>query len=196
MADSGGMNGFGLIAVIVQSITSLGWPIAFVVAVWMFREKIGKLLPLIYVKHKDWEASFRLDKAEAEAEALPPHMHPAPEAIPTQEETERFNELAEISPRGAIVELRAELDEAVRNAAGRYGINKSETGMSMIGAIRQLRNLHVIDKHTSAILDDLRNFGNAAAHNTGAVFTEGDARRYRLLANEVMLRLNSRQGEL
>jgi Domain of unknown function (DUF4145) len=190
------MNGYGLIASIIQSIASLAWPAAFVIAVWLFREKIGKLLPLIYVKHKDWEASFRLDKAEEEAAALPPAAHPTPEAIPTQEETERFNQLAKISPRGAIVELRAELDDAVRNAASRHGVDKSSTGTTMVGAIRQLRNLQVIDTHTAAILDDLRNVGNTAVHSTSTNFTEADALRYRKLANEVTVRLNARQGEL
>jgi Domain of unknown function (DUF4145) len=185
------MNLYGLIASVVQSVASLAWPAAVVIAVWMFREKIGKLLPLIHVKHSNWEASFRLDEAEKEAAALPAPAQPVPEAIPTREETERFNQLVKISPRGAIVELRAELDEAVRNAAARFGMEKSGVGSSMVVAIRQLRNSNIIDGHTSAILDDLRNVGNTAVHSTSTDFTESDALRYKKLANQVITRLNT-----
>ena len=62
------MNGYGVIAVIIQSVASLAWPAAFVFAVWLFRKELVGLLPLLRVKHKDWEASF--DRAEKEAAAL------------------------------------------------------------------------------------------------------------------------------
>jgi hypothetical protein len=46
----------------------------------VFREKLAELLPRFRVKHKEWEASFRLDKAEAEAASLPDLPLPPPEA--------------------------------------------------------------------------------------------------------------------
>src|SRR5437879_4886551 len=61
------MDGYQFVASLVQSIASLGWPIAIVLAVWLFRDQLIKLLPLLRVKHKDWEASFRLEEAEREA---------------------------------------------------------------------------------------------------------------------------------
>jgi hypothetical protein len=194
MAD---MNGYGLIAVIIQSFASLGWPIAFVVAIWLLREKLVELLPKLHLKHKDWEVGFRLEKAEAEAAALPPAPVAPPEALPTPEERSRFEQIARASPRAAMLELRAELEEVVRRCAERYGVATGTKPAPMINSIRKLRSLQVIDEHTSAILDDLRNVGNAAAHGGDSVrITEEDALRYRKLGDQVIARLNARQGEL
>jgi hypothetical protein len=91
-----------LLASIIQSIASLAWPFALVVAVWLFREKIAELLPRFRAKYKDLEVSFRLDQAEKEAAGLPP-APASPEATPTQEEKNKFVQIAEISPRAAIL---------------------------------------------------------------------------------------------
>jgi hypothetical protein len=183
------MNGYGLTAVIIQSIASLAWPFAFVVAVWLFREKLAELLPKFYVKHKDWEASFRLDKAEAEAAALPPGPAARPEALPTPEENTRFEEMVRLSPQAAILELRADLEVALRMAAVAQNLETSSSPLGMLAATRALRNKGLIDAHTSAILDDLRNVGNAAAHGAKDISAE-DARRFKKLSDDVKARLN------
>lgn len=48
----------------------------------------------------------------------------------------------------------------------------------------------MIDRATSAILDDLRNIGNSVSHTRNEV-TLDDARRYRALAEEVIQRLEA-----
>ena len=93
------MNGFGLIAAIVQSLASLAWPAALVAIVWLFRSRLEDLLPKLQARYKDLEISFRLEQAEKEAAALPPPPAPAnPDLKPTPEETSRFEQIAEISP--------------------------------------------------------------------------------------------------
>jgi hypothetical protein len=67
------------------------------------------------LKHKDLEASFGLERAEQEAKLLPAPLDQAAE--PTPEEKKRFDEIARLSPRAAIIELRATLDNAVRSLA-------------------------------------------------------------------------------
>lgn len=183
------MNGYGLAAVIIQSIASLAWPAAFVFAVWLFRQKIVQLLPLFRVKHNDWEASFRLDKAEAEAAALPPAPRQEPEALPTPEERSRFDELVKISPQAAIVEVRAELEAMLRSALVAQNVYVANKQVTMLAAIRALRSKGLIDDHTSAILDDLRAIGNAAAHGERDL-TANDAVRFKKLAEDVKTRLN------
>ncbi len=181
------MNLYGLIASIVQSIASLGWPAAFAFAVWTFRGRLSELLPLLHVKHKDWEASFRLDKAEEEAAQL---QLPAPtyESKPTAEEKSRFEQIADLSPRAAILERRREIEEAVLCFAASHGIDVSKT--SLLHATRMLRNLELIDTNTSALLDDLRALGNAAAHASGDTeFSKADALRFGALAESVIARL-------
>ena len=187
------MNGYGLLAVIIQSFASLAWPAAFVFAVWLFRRKLQELLPLFRVKHKEWEISFRLDQAEKEAAELPQADAQAQRPPPTPEEQDQFNQLAEISARAAVLELRRELEDAVKNAAFRLNVFGADRA-SMLSITRALRNNDKIDKHTSALLDDLRSVGNAAAHSSTDQFTKSDALRYRELANQVIEQLNAIGG--
>jgi len=175
------MNGYALAAEIIKAIASLAWPAAFVTAVWLFREKLIELLPNLRVKHKDWEISFRLNEAEKEAQSLPPI---APEALPTPEETSRFDQIAKVSPRAAILEYRAELEQVVRTFAQSVGM--AETNRPFANLIRELRKHALIDNHTSAILDDLRSVGNTAAHRTDVVFSLDEALRFRDLAERVI----------
>ena len=60
-----------LVKAITSMIAAFAFPAALVVSAWLFKEKLGMLLLLFRVRHKDWEASFRWDKAEAEAKKLP-----------------------------------------------------------------------------------------------------------------------------
>jgi hypothetical protein len=182
------VNGYGLIASIIQSIAALAWPAAIVAIVWLFRGKLVNLLPLLQVKHKDWVVSFRLEQAEKEAAKLPPS--PAtPETELTPEEKSRFEQIAKLSPRGAILEVRAQLEEAVRSFAQESGVSNISPYMSFPPLIRLLRQQNLIDENTSALLDDLRAIGNAAAHNQSDP-TEQDALQFQRLADRLIRQLS------
>jgi hypothetical protein len=184
------VNGYALTAAIIQAIASLAWPAAIFGCVWLFRAKITELLPSFRLKHKDWEASFRLEQAEKEAAALPAPPQGGEETQPTPEEKNRFEQLAEISPEAAIVELRKEIEHAVKTFWSRHG--SGTTPQSMLMAIRSLRSKGLIDARTSALLDDLRVIGNEAAHpGEDSRFTKEEAMRYRALADQVIARLNA-----
>jgi hypothetical protein len=191
------MNGYGLIAAIVQSIISLAWPAALVTIVWLFRTRLEDLLPKLQAKYKDFEISFRLEQAEKEAAALPPPSTPPnPDLEPTPEERSRFEQIADISPRAAIMELRRELEEYLRSVAIESNITSStyQLPMSLASITRLLRNRNLIDQHTSALLDDLRVVGNTAAHGGDETqFSKEDALRYRKLADELIRRIEGRE---
>jgi len=156
--------------------------VPFVVAVWLFREKLAELMPRLRLKYKDLDVTFRLTEAEKEANALPP---PAQPSEPTPEETDKFLKLADISPRSAIQEMRTEVDDAIL----RFFEDKVHTenpGKSILDQIRFLRLAGFIDKTTSALLDDLRKIGNSARHDTSREFTKHDAVRYRALVERVL----------
>jgi Domain of unknown function (DUF4145) len=178
------MDGYGLIASLVQSVA---WPSAIVFGVWMFRRRLTELLPMLRVRHKDWEASFRLDKAEQEAARLPAPIS-APETRPTAEEKSGFEQIADISPQAAILERRREIEEAVYNFARNHEVEITKG--SLLAAIRILRSKELIDADTSALLDDLRTVGNAALHSDdNTTFTKDDALRFGALADRVVGRL-------
>jgi uncharacterized protein DUF4145 len=174
---------------IVQSTVSLGWPLAFVAAVWMFREKVIELLPQLHAKYKDVEISFKLEQAEKEAARIPPPP-PSPDLEPTPEEKSRFEGLAEHSPRAAILEKRAELEQVVRSAAEPYvssSTAKSWKTLALTTAIRVLRQQKIIDEGTSGLLDDLRTIGNRAAHSEdGREFTVEEAIRFGKLTDDAI----------
>lgn len=178
------MDGYQFIASLLQSLVSLAWPAAFVVAVWLFREKLTSLLPLLRLTYKDFDISFRLDQAEKEAEGLK-QLQPDQAPEPTPEETDKFLKLVELSPRSAILERRLELENAVEAFAESVGMLPTRP-RSLLNLTRELRRNELIDQATSALLDDLRTIGNTAAHAIDANISAQDALRFGDLAEKVI----------
>jgi uncharacterized protein DUF4145 len=180
------VDGYTFTAEIVKAVTSMiaafALPGALVISLWLFKEKLATLLLMFQVRHKDWEASFRWDKAEAEVKKLPTTFFD-PDAPPTPEEKSRFEQIARISPREAILEVGAQLEEVVRSYASVHGFAKYSRRFALL--IRLLRSNRLIDGNTSALLDDLRNIGNAAAHDLSDP-TEIEAVRYKKLADQLI----------
>jgi hypothetical protein len=171
-----------LIKAITSMIAAFAFPAALVASVWLFKEKLGMLLLLFRVRHRDWEASFRWDKAEAAAKKLPVAPYD-PEAEPTPEEKSRFEQIASAAPREAILEAAAQLEEAVRAYASAKGFANYSRRYALL--IRLLRSNRLIDTNTSALLDDLQNIGHAAARNLSDP-TEAEAMRYKALADQLI----------
>jgi hypothetical protein len=186
------MDGYQFFASLFQSLVSLAWPAALIVCVWLFRTQLAGLLPNLRVKHKDWEISFRLGEAEKAAAKLPALTNDSREAPPTPEEKTRFQQIAKLSPRAAILEMRATLEEAVRSFANAMGMADANP-YGYASLIRSLRKNDLIDANTSALLDDLRAIGNAAAHNQSDP-TEQDALRFGELTERLVWQLGIASG--
>ncbi|WP_369719563.1 DUF4145 domain-containing protein [Bradyrhizobium sp. LLZ17] len=189
------MDGYQFMAAIFSSLVSLAWPAALVICVLLFRERLQTLLPFLKLKHKDTEISFRLDQAEKESAEIAQTdlQQTPPELLPTPEEKSRFEKIAEHSPRAAILEKRAELEQAMRIIAqshwsGTTTSTPSPRSISLLTATRILRKAGVIDEKTSALLDDLRAIGNQAAHEStdGSEFTKEAALRFGRLADNAI----------
>jgi hypothetical protein len=182
------VDGYQFIASIIQSIIALAWPAAFVLGVALFRGRLSQLLPFLRLKHKDIEVSFRLEQAEKEVQQLPSSIA-TPGLEPTPEETNRFEGVAEHSPRAAILEKRAELEQAVRSAVEIHLpiSKKSPKRVSIAPAIRLLKQANVIDEKTAALLHDLRLIGNQAAHDPeGTELNKAVALRFGRLADSAI----------
>lgn len=185
------MDGYQFIADILKSVVSLAWPTAFVIGVWLFREKLTELMPLLRLKYKDLDVSFRLEQAEKDAMQLPTPAEPSSQ--PTPEESSRFEQLANISPRAAILEMRSDLEAAMRLAYRMADPKNSYKNASLQVMIRTLRNYNCIDEKTAGVLDDLRAIGNRAAHETSAgAFTVEDAMRFGSLVQHVVVQFPQR----
>jgi len=180
----GDSNIYSVWVAIIQLLGALAWPTALIVAICLFKKDLQRLLPLARFKYGDSEVSFRLEQAEEDAAALLAQRQ-RPEEPRTPEEIERFEKIAEISPRAAILEKRRALEEAVIKRVAEEPGQPSGKNLPMSAAVRTLRKLGKIDTHTSAILDDLIAVGNAAAHRADG-FTKQEAERYQKLADQAI----------
>lgn len=162
----------------------LSWPAAVCFSVFLFRKEIWKLLPLLHIKHKDTELSFRFKNLEEAVTNIPePVDSIAPKQTP--EEKDKFEQLARLSPRSAILETRLDLENALVSLAKSREINVPQA-RSMGTITRILRQREIIPPPTSAILDDLRAIGNRAAHDNDSAFTFDEAMQYRVTADLAM----------
>jgi hypothetical protein len=187
------MDGYQFLASVLQSVVSLAWPAALFACVWLFRERLNALLPLLRMKYKDLDLSFyRWESAEKEVAKLTASPE-AIEAKPTPEETNKFEKIAKLSPRAALLEMRVNLEEAVRSFAQAIGMRTTSPYVNYASLIRNLRQNELIDANTSALLDDLRAIGNAAAHNQSDP-TEQDALRFRDMAERLIWQLEIGAG--
>jgi|SRR6266540_535791 len=120
-------------------------------------------------------------------------LPPAPLAagsLPTETEENKFEKIAQISPRAAILEARLDVEEALRTLAHSVKTRVSTPRYhSFMSLTRLLRSEDIIDEQTASLLDDLRSIGNSASHEGDVVFTPEEAWRYRTLANNVINRL-------
>jgi len=188
------LDHYAFIVEIVKALTSMiaafALPVALIVCVWLFKEKLGMLLLMFQVRHKDWEASFRWDKAEAAVKRLPTAPYD-PDMQPTPEEKSRFEQIARISPREAVLEVATQLEEAVRSYASANGFAHYSRRYALL--IRLLRSKRLIDANTSALLDDLQNIGTAAAHDLSDP-TEVEAVRYKKLSDQLIRHFDGLSG--
>lgn len=182
------MNAYQFIA---SLMSSLAWPVSVFLIALLFRKRIIEILPRLRLRYGEFDVSMhRLADAEKEAaKATSPALEDAPK--PTPEEKEKFNRIAEISPRGAILELRNELEDRVVKFAQARGAKLSPLHTSTTYVVRVLRQMGLIDEVTSAMIDDLRVVGNAAAHDNGRSFTESEAQRFKTIYEVVGARLRA-----
>lgn len=175
------MNGYELTASIIKSIFSLAWPAAFVLAVFMFKGRLKELLPFLSLRHKDTEIRFRLGEAAQEAATLPVND----EAIKaTDEETGRFDKIAKLHPRGAILEAWTNVEAIVKEkliASQTY--SPFNGNMPISSTMRYLRRNGLITPTLLALFEDLRAVRNAAIHGTSRPTTE-DALDFKRLSDK------------
>ena len=164
---------------------SLAWPAAVFGSVWLFRKQLIEMLPNFRAKYKDVEIDFRLREAEKQIAELP--KTPSAPA-PTPEEDRRFRDLAELSPKGAILEVRAGVEEALRKYAVEVGELPAQQ-MPLVIVARALRAKELFTERLASLFDDLRVIGNQAAHDPNVELKADDAVLYKALADSFVQQL-------
>jgi sugar-specific transcriptional regulator TrmB len=143
---------------------------------------------------KEYRAEFdrEIDKLESEAKRLPPPVKPKPKIKrlpPPPGYRSRFLRLAEISPRGAIIEAWGEVENAVQRVALEHEI-KEKVGTASSPVIAEtFARQGLIDKATYIVFEDLRHLRNKAAHGTEFEPTIEQAKEFVKLAIGIAERL-------
>jgi hypothetical protein len=114
---------------------------------------------------------------------------------PTDEETERFNTVASVSPRAAILESWLQVEEALTSIAAAAGL-PTERGRSALFQMRWLRSNHIINTPITYILDDLRNVRNRVVHDLSFVPSLEEAESFKRLADACVAALAVEQDRL
>jgi hypothetical protein len=177
-----------ILSFIASMFHALAWPAAAVVCVWMFKERLQGLLPLLHMKYGGFDVSFQLDQAERDAEKLPQPPKTLPP--PTPEEQQRHDEVAQLDPVASIAGCRAEVETAM-SALAQSAKLAVPNPFAMLNNTRLLRQHDLIDRETGLLLDDLRNISNSAMHPSAisGPVTADTAKRYRALADIAVRRL-------
>jgi hypothetical protein len=121
-----------------------------------------------------------------QSESLPP---------PTKEETDRFNQVASVSPKAAILESWLQVEEALMSLAETAGL-QSERRRSPLFQMRWLRSNEILDPPTASVLDDLRSVRNRVVHDLSFEPSMREAIGFRDLAEQVVAALAVDQERL
>lgn len=184
----------GLLEFIASIVKSCAWPFVVGFIIYLFRTEIKPLLPYAQfrLKHNETEVDIRLEMAKETAEQLPQGEN-LPQ--PTKEETERFNKVASINPRAAILESWLQVEEALTSLAETAGL-PVERGKSPLFQMRWLRSNATIDPPTASVLDDLRSVRNRVVHDPSYVPSVKEAIGFRDLAEQCVAALAVEQERL
>jgi len=179
------VDGFEFVASIVKSVA---WPSVVAFSLYLFRREIRPLLPYarMRLKHNDTEFELRLDDAKKTAEQLPQSAVLPP---PTNEETQRFERVANRDPRAAILESWLDVETELDNLANTVGID-TKLGPPPLAKARWLREKGVIDPSMMRLFDDLRSMRNRAALYGRSFFpTADDAKQFRRLVDVLVAQM-------
>lgn len=165
------MNWFGLFASIIDS---LAWPTLVGIVIFLLRDSFNQLLQrLSRFKYKDVEANFneRLNDLQP-TESIATETE---RLVPDGDNTVTLLELADISPRGAILEAWIKIESSTRGFLESVGMERRK----YYQGLRRLSPEH-LSKIEQVIhpYEELRILRNEAAHSSDFDLTPETARRY------------------
>lgn len=180
---------------ISEIVKALSWPLTTLAIVAILRRPLAQLIPLLQrFKYKDFEFEFgrKIEEAKADAAlALPESV--TPKALPSPQE-ERLVQLAEISPRAAVLEAFTSVEIEAISAAHRLGMTKSFPRTLTFRALKFLEENGRIDPALVTLLRDLRGLRNQAAHAPEFALTSDAAIQYVHLSQTAIDKLRAITG--
>lgn len=154
-----------LLEFIASLVDSLAWPGVVCLFLWIFQERIGSLLSrLVRFKHKETELEFSEGIERLKREEQPALRDAAEEAEPNEQYQELLN-IAEISPRAAVMEAWIKVETSAAKAAVRAFPDLDEKLLRGPAQPLKLLENKVLDKSETNEIRELRHLRNIAAHH-------------------------------
>lgn len=169
------MDGYQLFTALFSSLISLKWPVVVSWCVWLFRKPLTELLPFLRMRYKEFDVSFGLDKAEQDAQKLPPPIS-APKQISSRV-LPAPKEIVGPTPRMRILKMNETMKEALNEFI------EIANAPERIERLRGKKEL--IDKPTVDLFNELLGISGRAAFSINEPSVE-DAARFEALAGLVI----------
>ena len=184
---------------ISEIVKACAWPIAVIVIVAFLKKPLTKLLQeVIRFKWKDLEIEFdkeiRQIKTQAEKHLPPPTIKITTgdtivvgtgEGASISEGQSAFLRLAELYPAAAILQAWLVLENSLREAAKRIGIQDSDRGTTMMLA-QELYKQGKFDRETFDIFKNIRELRNKVVHARVTDLTEFQALEYESITRRLV----------
>lgn len=178
---------------IASLVNSLAWPGAVVILVLILRKPLSGLIPLLQrLKYKDLEIEFGKRVEEISEEIVATLPRPTLKYVPSPSESHAI-QLAEVSPRAAVVEAWREVERAVIGAAERHDLStgKEQGRVTSLRAIRSLEQAELVERDKVRLLNDVRVLRNQAAHAPEFALSKDSAVEYVSAAHQLTSFLDS-----
>jgi hypothetical protein len=180
---------------ITELVKAMAWPITTLALVLTLRRPLLNLVSLLHrFKYKDFEFEFarKVEAAKAEAATV---LGDAvrPETLPTLHES-RLVQLAEISPRAAVLEAFTSVEIEAISAAHRLSMVKTFPPTLTFRAMKFLEDSGRMDPALIDLLRHLRALRNQAAHAPEFALTTDAAVQYIQLAQAAIEKLRAIDG--
>ncbi len=181
-----------ILTFIAKIVDALAWPSATIIIIFLLKKPLTRiLLRISHLKYKDLEFDFGKALTEInDSSALTNEQLPI---------SDTQLKLAELSPRGAILESWLELEEMLIGTAKAKGIPISRPGgvygkshlLSTSELARSLTTLRIISTVSYERFESLRNIRNKAVHVTDESLEQKDAEAFIRLVAEIKLELSN-----
>lgn len=162
-----------------EVIKALAWPLTVLIIFLVLRKPLSNLLPLLQrLRYKELEIDFgkRIQELAVEVKKELPDT-PEAESRALQRK-EQLEDLAQVSPRAAILEAWLELEQVAVEATKRHGLNLTSRERKTPLLERALQENEVLDESKRTIFGRLRNLRNAAVHASDFSFDPDSAIEY------------------
>jgi hypothetical protein len=169
-----------LLTFIAEMTKALAWPVAAVIAFLALRNQLTQRFSVLEsLKWRDFEFRFAREMHRVASEAQEAVPQPEVGSLPPSTEEERRAQLADLSPRAAIIEAWIGLESAA--AAGLRGRGVAITTREISQPIRLAEALissKLLNAYQADVLKELRRLRNAAAHAEDPKITPETAREF------------------